>query len=155
MQVRPSTRSYVVCLSIQSAAALTILFAVQHAFRTVVDGLGELHAASGTEIALLTISICVFQIAYWYRFNRIGIPYWRSVVVGHIVGFASRLTFIFGGALFSVFFLRHAPELSSKEGAAILIPRVAMLLPSLFCLYSYTLEIERLANTLQSDGDQP
>lgn len=155
MEVHPSTRSYVACLSIQSAAALAILFAVQHAFRTVIEGLGELHAASGTEIALLVLSIGVFQIAYWYRFKRIGIPHWHNVFVGHIVGFASRLTFIFGGALFGVFFLRHAPELSSSEGAAILIPRIAMLLASLFCLYSYTLEIERLANVLQSAGDRP
>jgi hypothetical protein len=31
----------------------------------------------------------------------------------------------------------------------ILLPRVAVLMISLFCLYCYTLELERLANTLQ------
>lgn len=141
---------YSICLAIQSAAALTILIAVLRAFRTVIDSLGLIHAASGTEIAVLAISICVFQAAYWHRLNGIEMPGWRNVLIGHVVGFTSRLTFIFGGALFSLFFLRHAPELSSSEGAAILIPRIALLLASLFCLYCYTLELERLANALQS-----
>jgi len=145
----------VICLAIQSVSALTILVAIQHAFRTLIDSLGVLHAASATEIAVLAISICAFQAAYWYRFNKVEMPGWRNILVGHVIGFASRLTFIFGGALFSLFFLRHAPELSSSEGAAILVPRTAVLLASLLCLYCYTIELERLANVLQSGSGQP
>lgn len=150
MKTHPSIHTYGICLAVQSSAAVSILIAIQRAFRTVIDGLGELHSASGIGVAVLAISICTFQTAYWYRLYRIGVPAWRNVLAGHVVGFASRLTFIFGGALFSLFFLRHAPELSSSEGAAILLPRIAMLLASLFCLYCYTLELERLASALQS-----
>jgi len=155
VKASPSTRPYVICLAIQSAFALTILVAIQHVFRTLIDSIGVLHAASASETAVLAISICAFQAAYWYRFNKVEMPGWHNILVGHVVGFASRLTFIFGGALFSLFFLRHAPQLSSSEGAAILVPRIAMLLASLFCLYSYTLELDRLANALQSASDRP
>ena len=141
---------YLICLGIQSTAALTILTGIAQAFRTVVDNLGVLHEVSPIEVAVIVATVCAFQVTYWYRFNRVKIPRWRGVVFGHIAGFCSRLSFIFGGALFSVFFLRHAPQLSSSEGAMILLPRIAMLLPSLFCLYCYTLELDRLANMLQS-----
>lgn len=81
---------------------------------------------------------CGLQALYRYRVKNIDIPEWRSTVFGHLLGFASRLSFIFGGALFSVLFLRHVPELNSSEGAIILLPRAAMLLASLFCIYCYT-----------------
>ncbi|MCC8943604.1 hypothetical protein H8A97_00430 [Bradyrhizobium sp. Arg62] len=149
MKPRP-TRSYLVCLVLQSAAAFAILAAIGRAFRTVIDNLGMLHRISLMELGLLAVTLCAFQVVYWYRIRNIEIPEWNSIALGHLLGFASRLSFIFGGALFSVFFLRHAPELSSSEGAIILLPRVAMLLASLFCMYCYSLELERLANMLQS-----
>ncbi|WP_157672267.1 hypothetical protein [Chelatococcus sp. GW1] len=93
-------------------------------------------------------AICAFQAAYWYRLARVEIPRWRNVVLGHIVGFVGRLSFVFGAALFSLFFLRHTPGLT--EGALILVPRIAILLATLFCLYCFTLELERLGNALQS-----
>lgn len=148
-EARPSVRSYLGCLTFLSVAAFAILFAIGRAFRTVIDSLGVLHSMPLMESILLTGVLCTFQLVYWYRIRNIDLPEWRSAVFGHLVGFASRLSFTFGGALFSVFFLRHAPDLNSSEGAMILLPRVAVLMISLFCLYCYTLELERLANTLQ------
>jgi hypothetical protein len=64
--------------------------------------------------------------------------------VRHLFLFASRVSFFFGGALFSVFFFRHVPELdqfpSFIQGAVKLL-EVLLVLFSLFC---YSLEIERL-----------
>lgn len=147
-EARPSVRSYLVCLTFLSVAAFAILFAIGRAFRTVVDNLGALHSMPLMESILLTGVLFTFQLVYWYRIRNIDLPEWRSAVLGHLVGFASRLSFIFGGALFSVFFLRHAPDLNSSEGAIVLLPRVAILMVSLFCLYCYTLELERLAKAL-------
>jgi hypothetical protein len=148
-EARPSVRSYLVCLTFLSAAAFAILAAIGRVFRTLIDSLGVLHQASQMELGLLIGAICAFQGAYWYRIKNISIPPWRSVVFSHILGFTSRLSFIFGGALFSLYFLRHVPGLSSSEGAFVLVPRIAILLASLFCLYCYSLELERLANALQ------
>ena len=149
MQLR-NNWPYLTCLGIQSTAALTILAGIVQAFRTVVDNLGVLHEIPPGEAAAIVTTVCAFQLAYWYRFRRVKIPGWRGVGFGHILGFCSRLSFIFGSSLFSVYFLRHAPLLSSSEGAMILLPRIALLLPSLFCLYCYSLELDRLGNVLQS-----
>lgn len=59
-------------------------------------------------IALIA-AMAVSQAAYWYRFSRIELPDWKQVVVGHCLGFASRLGFIFGGAMFSLFFPAACP----------------------------------------------
>lgn len=142
--------SYLTCLALQTAAAFALLAAVRRAFRIVIDNPGVLHPLPPVELALLVAAICAFQAAYWYRLARIKIPNWRSIVLGHLLGFVSRLSFIFGAALFSLFFLRHAPELNSSEGALTLIPRIAILLATLFCLYCFALELERLGNQLQS-----
>jgi hypothetical protein len=142
------------CLAFLSIAAFAIIAAIGWVFRTLIDSLGVLHRASPMELRLLIGAIYAFQSVYWYRIKNISIPRWRSIVLGHVLGFTSRLSFIFGGALFSLYFLRHVPELSSSEGAFVLVPRVAILLASLFCLYCYSLELERLANALQSFTDQ-
>ncbi|WP_319797890.1 hypothetical protein [Nitrobacter sp.] len=154
LEARSSVRPYLICLALQSAAAFALLAEIGRIFRTLIGGLGVLHAVPQIELALLIGTLCVCQIVYWYRLKNVRIPEWRSIVLGHFFGFAGRLSFIFGGALFSLFFLRHAPELSSSENAIVLLPRIAMLLASLFSLYCYSLELERLANTLQFSAGQ-
>lgn len=141
--------SYGVCLLIQATSAFAILYAIYRSFRTLVDEIGIAHQLPPTELALLSFMIAVFQSAYWYRLHRLEIPQWTNVPIGHALGFASRLSFIFGGALFSLFFLRHAPELRSSSGAFVLLPRIGILLASLFCMYCFSLELDRLASSLQ------
>lgn len=154
LEARSSARPYLICLALQSVAAFALLAAIGRIFRTLIGGLGVLHAVSPMELMLLIGTLCVCQIAYWYRLKNVRIPEWRSIVLGHFFGFAGRLSFIFGGALFSLFFLRHAPELSLSENTIVLLPRIAMLLASLFSLYCYSLELERLANMLQFSAGQ-
>jgi len=145
-----TARMYLTLLAIQSIAAAAIIAAIQGAFRIVADDLGVLHAIPVGALITLVFTMAASQTAYWYRFTRIEIPGWRHVALGHCLGFASRLSFIFGGAIFSLFFLRHAPGLISIEAGIPLLARIAILLPALFCLYCYALELERLGNALQS-----
>jgi hypothetical protein len=154
LEARSSARPYLICLVLQSAAAFAILAAIGKIFRTLIGGLGVLHAVPPTELVWLIGTLCVCQAAYWYRLKNVRIPEWRSVVLGHLFGLAGRLSFIFGGALFSLYFLRHAPELSLSGNGIVLLPRIAMLLASLFSLYCYSLELERLAHTLQFPAEQ-
>ncbi|WP_454001150.1 hypothetical protein [Afipia felis] len=149
LEARSSARLYLICLALQSAAAFALLAAIGRIFRILIDGLGVLHAMPSMELVSLIGTLCVCQATYWYRLKNVRIPEWRSVALGHFFGFAGRLSFVFGGALFSLFFLRHAPQVRLNENAIVLLPRIAMLLASLFSLYCYSLELERLANTLQ------
>jgi hypothetical protein len=140
---------YLTLLALQFAAAVMLLAEIYRAFRIVVDELGVLHAISPADLAVISAAALLSQACFCYRLAKVGIPAWRNIVLGHCLGFASRLSFIFGGAMFSLFFLRHAPELSSTETGAVVLSRGVILLVALFCLYCFTLELERLGNSLQ------
>lgn len=144
-----SAWAYLTLLALQSAAALTILVEIHRAFRIVIDDLGVLHTISPADLVTIAAAVFLSQAAYWYRLAHVGIPDWRNVPLGHFLGFASRLSFIFGGAMFSLFFLRHAPDLSSTETGAVVLSRGMIVLVALFCLYCFTLELERLGSSLQ------
>ena len=144
-----SVLPYLALVALQSAAALTLLVEIHRAFRIVVDDLGVLHTISPADLLTIVGAIFVSQIAYWYRLARVQLPGWRHAALGHLLGFASRLSFIFGAAMFSLFFLRHAPDLSSNETGLVVLSRGAIVLVALFCLYCFTLELERLANASQ------
>ena len=144
--------AYLTLLAIQSIAATAIIAAFQGAFRIVADEVGVLHRIPVASLIALIAAMAVSQAAYWYRFSRIELPDWKRVFVGHCLGFASRLSFIFGGAMFSLFFLRHAPELVSFQTGVPLLTRTAIMLAALFCLYCYALELDRLGARLQSPG---
>lgn len=143
---------YLALLLIQTIAASAIIAAIQSAFRIVADEVGVLHRIPGAALTALIAAMAVSQAAYWYRFSRIELPDWKHVVLGHCLGFASRLSFIFGGAMFSLFFLRHAPELISFQTGVPLLTRTAIMLAALFCLYCYALELDRLGARLQSSA---
>ncbi|MGX5733309.1 hypothetical protein [Bosea thiooxidans] len=144
-----SALPYIALLVLQSAAALTLLVEIHRAFRIVVDHLGVLHMISPADLLTIVAAVSLSQTAYWYRFAKVEMPGWHNVALGHLLGFASRLSFIFGAAMFSLFFLRHAPDLSSNEAGAVVLSRGTIVLIALFCLYCFTLELERLGNSLQ------
>ncbi|MCV9940406.1 hypothetical protein OIU35_28995 [Boseaceae bacterium BT-24-1] len=144
-----SAWAYLALLALQSAAALALLVEIHRAFRIVVDDLGVLHTISPADLLTIAGAVFLSQTAYWYRFAKVQMPGWRNAAFGHLLGFASRLSFIFGAAMFSLFFLRHAPDLSSNETGAVVLSRGTIVLVALFCLYCFTLELERLGNSLQ------
>ncbi|MGX1742153.1 hypothetical protein ACWIEX_11410 [Bosea sp. NPDC055353] len=144
-----STVPYLALLALQSIAALTLLVEIHRAFRIVVDDLGVLHPIPPAELLTIACAVILSQTAYWYRFAKVEVPGWRNAAFGHLLGFASRLSFIFGAAMFSLFFLRHAPDLSSNETGVVVLSRGTIVLVALFCLYCFTVELERLGNSLQ------
>jgi hypothetical protein len=62
-----------------------------------------------------------------------------------------RLSFIFGGALFSVAFFRHLPQLDQGADILVTTSRGMLLVGSLFALFCFSLELERLGRSLESN----
>jgi hypothetical protein len=58
--------------------------------------------------------------------------------------FLGRLNFIFGSALFSIVIFRHVPELGPDADLLLMVRRGTVLIISLFALFCFTLELERL-----------
>jgi hypothetical protein len=98
-------------------------------------------------------ALLVMQVAYWYRLRRVPIPFRGSnLILNHLLLFLGRLSFIFGGALFSVVFFRHLPELDQGIDVLVISRRGLLLGGALFALFCFTLELERLG---QAFGRNP
>ena len=97
-------------------------------------------------------TLIVMQIAYWYRVLCIPIPFQRSnLIVNHLFLFLGRISFIFGGALFSVVVFRHLPELDRSADVSLLVRRGIVFMCELFTLFCVALELERLGQALGND----
>ena len=97
---------------------------------------------------LVTLGIfSAMQISFWCRLLYAPIPLRRSnVFLNHLFLFLDRLSFIFGGALFSVVVFRHLPEIGRDTMALHGMIFTGWLFP-LFCT---NLEVVRLAQAFDS-----
>ncbi|MBB6412779.1 hypothetical protein [Mesorhizobium sangaii] len=147
---------YVSLMVVETAAAMFLFLTIFPIFRQVITQLGEPQDISHYEQSAVVCGALVLQTCYWVRFRWVAIPApFRNALVRHLFLFASRVSFFFGGALFSVFFFRHVPELdrfpSFIQGAVKLLD-VLLVLFSLFC---YSLEIERLGRAREDHSSAP
>ncbi len=146
---RRDLRRYALLLTGQTACAAVMLANIHTAFRILIENLGSPNASTPGSALQLVTAAALGQACYWYRLRHVPVPdSYRNMALGHLLAFSSRLGFIWGGALFSVYFLRHAPALAL--GPLDIAWRGALLIGILFALYCYTLELERLGSALQT-----
>lgn len=145
----PPTRRYAILLAAQTLCAVIMLLNIHASVRLLIENIGMPHLSMRLSVVQLLLAAALGQACYWYRLHRVALPaIRRNLPLGHLLAFASRIGFIFGSALFSVYFLRHAPvvDLATVD----LVWRGTLLLAILFSLYCYTLELERLGAALQA-----
>ena len=144
--------AYTLLLIVQTACALVILFYIHATFRILVEHIGEQQPLPTSILIQVVVAALLGQCCYWLRLYRLPIPKgFRSPPLGHALAFAARLGAIGGGALASIYFLRHLPELTKLADGFTLFWRSGVLLAIVFALYCYTLELERLAAAWQAD----
>ncbi len=106
--------AYAFLLLVQTAAASVLFWTIFPIFRRIIAQIGQPQELNGaTELAVVG-GVVILQCCYWVRlrFVKVRAPL-HSVFIGHLFLFASRASFFFGGALFSVFFFRHLPRVRS------------------------------------------
>ena len=143
-------RAYALLLAGQSAAALALFWIVFPIFHRIVTHLGERQELALSQQLGILGSVVILYACYWTRLKYVPVvaPF-RSTLVGHLCLFASRVSFFFGGALFSALFFRHLPELEPLPvlwGTFINAIQVGAVLFGLFC---YSRELERLALSIE------
>jgi hypothetical protein len=83
------------------------------------------------------------QIGYWLRYRiRPALPRLHNALLGHIVLFVSRLSFVVATAVFSFVFI--AKRLEGQMDAA----RYILTVVGLFSLFCYMLELQRFGSAL-------
>ena len=102
---------------------------------------------------ILLLIVIVSQFCYWARYYWVRIPVPpRSALLAHFLMFASRATFFFGGAFFSLNFFRHIPQLESFPPVGQTVFRVVALFALLFSLFCYSLELDRLGRAIEDSA---
>ena len=125
-------------------------------FQQVVSRLGETLDIGAETVVAVSSGAITLQCCYWVRFLWVSVPTpYHNVVVAHLLMFASRASFFFGGALFSAVFFRHVPDLATFPPIAEGLVRVTALFGCLFALFCYSLELERLGRAFAGRHRDP
>jgi len=150
--MRRPVLAYTLLLLAQTACALVILFHIHIAFRVLVERIGQQQTLPTEILAQVCVAALLGQCCYWTRLYWLPVPQgFHSLPLGHVLAFAARLGAIVGGALASIYFLRHLPELTKLDDSFTLAWRSGLLLAIVFAIYCYTLELERLAAAWQAE----
>jgi hypothetical protein len=89
-------------------------------------------------------AVLLIQGGYWARIRLSpALPRWGNVVLGHLVHFGARLSFVFASSAFALMFFVRFDNRSMPPR------RIAMVLLLLFSMLCYMLELERLAKALR------
>jgi hypothetical protein len=153
---RPRATLYLLLLVAQIIGALFFFLNVLPSFRQLLLNPGEQPPNDPHADLMTLVAVVLMQIAYWYRQLRVAIPFLGpNVILGHVFLFFGRLSFIFGSALFAAVFFRHLPELEQGADILLSIRRGILLVGSLFALFCFTLELERLGQALGNGPESP
>jgi hypothetical protein len=132
----------------QTIGDATILSHLISIFRRLVtSGLDEKPPA--TILVVATLGVIIMQVCYWldqYWFATLRLGY--KPLLGHVILFLSRLTFIFAGAVFSAVYLVRFNELDISLWGLLILSIV------LFSIFCYTLELERIGRALVKRKDR-
>jgi len=135
---RYGRRLYAVLFLVQTVGFAILLWEGLPIYRLIFTGVQGQHAKVKTLI-LVSLAIALVQGAYWTRMAtapELRVP--ANVFLGHVMQFLGRISFIFGGAFFTLVMYARFPELELS------VLRLAILIASLFSLFCYSLELERL-----------
>jgi hypothetical protein len=150
----PKTKLYLLLLAIQIAGALAFICRELPEFKQILLNPGkQLPRDAFDDLTAIGIFV-LMQITFWCRQWYAPIPFRRqSILISHVFLFLGRLSFIFGGTLFSVSVFRHLPEFSRETDVALVAWRGAILIACLFALFCTSRELERLGQAFDDHSN--
>lgn len=147
---RTKARTYALLLVLETLAALIILWSTARMYHAVAEAIGHQLAAPPDSPLPLVVSLILFHCVYWYRLLRVPVAVtFQSLLGSHIVLFVGRLCFILGTSFFALLILRHLPSLTAVPDPVMLTMRFVAALITLFSLYCYSADLERLGIALR------
>lgn len=136
------SRLYLALFGIQTIGALILLWNGIPLYRQFLAAPGS-HEPQVQTLVWGLSSIALIQIGYWSGVRlRPPLPRLRNALLGTVVLFIARISFVFATSVFSVLFITQRSE------AIIPVLRYVATLIGLFSLYCYVQEVERLGRTL-------
>jgi hypothetical protein len=148
--LNPSGLAYAALLTGQTVAALALFWIVFPLFHQIITHLGEQQELRISQQIAMICCAALLHVCYWTRLNHVPVvaPF-HNVFIAHVCSFASRVSFFFGGALFSALFFRHLPALNALPPFERMAFGAFEVLIVLFGLFCYSQELERLAKAIE------
>ncbi|AHK05095.1 hypothetical protein At15955_52200 (plasmid) [Agrobacterium tumefaciens] len=151
---RKNALAYGSLIVLQSLAVAFLLRAIFPIFYAVVTHLGERQQVPVSTLLTILAVALLLQASYWTRMRWVEVraPF-HSIFVSHLLSFAARLAFLFGGVLFSTIFFRHLPESNTLPPLGHTVLQGALILLVLFSFFCYSVELERLAKAIEDPAE--
>jgi hypothetical protein len=126
--------------------AILICNAVPH-YREILSDPGAHQAEAWTLVWSLSASLLI-QIGFWINYRvRPPLPQLSIALLGHVLQFVSRMSFVLATSIFGFVFL------TPKPGFHMPASRYVVTIVALFSLYCYTQELTRLGKAfIKYDG---
>ena len=121
---------------VETCGLAAVLYFWVPLYRRLAGGPVADHPGSVLAGPLLPV-IVLMQACYWVRQSLPAATGARRPVLGHLLLFLSRLTFVFAGSTFSVFLVRAGDTRPTVAG-------LTVALAGLFAIFCYSFELERL-----------
>ncbi|MGO4567649.1 hypothetical protein AB4Z52_21970 [Rhizobium sp. 2YAF20] len=142
--------TYFILLAIQTLAVGFLLWIVFPIFYSVITHFGEQQDIRPSRQLGAFAGTLLLQTCYWARVRWVTVqPPCHNTFIAHLVFFAARLSFVFGGAFFSAIFFRHLPELGALPPFGEALIRAVSIVIILFGLFCYSLELDRLGKAIE------
>jgi hypothetical protein len=141
----PGDATYLLLLAIQLLGTLIFIWQELPEFDQLLNSPGvQLSKDIYSDLTIFGV-FCMMQISFWYRVLYVPIPFRRpNLFLNHVFLFFGRLSFIFGGALFTVVVFRHLPKMGRDADLLVATERGVIFVGCLFALFCTSLEVERL-----------
>jgi hypothetical protein len=135
-------RRYLLLFGLQTIGALIILRYALPLYRDVVADPAA-HRARVGPLIWASAAAALIQAGFWIRHRlQPPLPQFRNALIGYIILFLGRMSFLVATAIFGFVFIVQRPEFH------IPVSRYLLTLAGLFSFFCYTQEVERLAKRL-------
>jgi hypothetical protein len=129
---------YFLLFAMQTIGAAVLFWYAVPLFRQVLLDPGS-HVVRPERLIWSLSAITLMQAGYWIRHRlRPALPQLRNAVVGYIVLFVARMSFVLATSVFGFVFIVRRPELLMP------MSRYFIVIIALFALFCYTQELEQL-----------
>jgi hypothetical protein len=129
---------YLFLFAVQTIGATILFWYAVPLFRQVLLDPGG-HVPRTENLVWSLSAITLMQAGYWIRHRlRPALPQFRNALVGYIVLFVARMSFVLATSVFGFVFIVRRPELQIPAS------RYFLVIIALFALFCYTQELEQL-----------
>jgi hypothetical protein len=144
-----SVRLYLILFGIQTVGALIIIRVALPLYRALVaDPAAHQVRIDRTIVALVAVGL--MQAGFWLRHRlQPPPPQFRNALIGYVIWFLGRMSFLLATAIFGFVFIVQRPELNLPSS------RYLITLAGLFAYFCYAQEVEKLARHLIERRREP